>query len=315
MKSWKKTLSLWITLLFMVCLSACGAAPKESEPESASIQLDGDYTIYTISKDGLKLSGYGYNSKATGDALIKALIEEVKNASGSLKQRSALPENLYVLDYELTNRVLYLFFDGNYREMDTTTEVLCRAALAKTLTQVAGVDYISVYVDNQPLMDAGGAPMGYVTGDDFIENASDIKGTEKTATFTLYFANQNGTKLVKESRQVQITNQATAMERMVINEVLAGPKEEGHYATLPTIVKVNGVQVKNGICYVNLSGAFVNDALNISEYVAVYSLVNSLVELNTVNKVQIMIDGSSAITFRGSISFEKPLERKLDCVE
>ncbi|MBR5474210.1 MAG: GerMN domain-containing protein, partial [Lachnospiraceae bacterium] len=104
-------------------------------------------------------------------------------------------------------------------------------------------------------------------------------------------------------------------ERMVINEVLAGPKEEGHYATLPTSVKVNGVQVKNGICYVNLSGAFVNDALNISEYVAVYSLVNSLVELNTVNKVQIMIDGSSAITFRGSISFEKPLERKLDCVE
>jgi len=315
MKFWKKSLSLCLVFLMVFLGTSCASAPKETEDPDGTVRIDGDYTIYTLNKNGLKMSAYGYDTKASGAVAVPELLEEVKWPSGGSNQRSAMPENLYVLDYELTNRVLYLYFDGNYRNMDATTEVLCRAALAKTMTQVEGVEYISIYVDNQPLMDANGTPLGYVTGNDFIENASDIEGTAQTVTLNLYFTNESGNKLVAEKREVQVTGQVAAMERMVINELLAGPKEKGNYATLPKNVKVISVQVKNGICYVNLDATFVKDALNISEHVAVYSLVNSLVELSTVNKVQIMIDGNSSITFRGSISFEKPLERVLDNVE
>ena len=37
-------------------------------------------------------------------------------------------------------------------------EIMCRAALARTLTQIPGVDYISISCDGQPLQNDAGIP-------------------------------------------------------------------------------------------------------------------------------------------------------------
>ena len=50
--------------------------------------------------------------------------------------------------------MLYLYFDVNYVSMKPEQEILCRAALTRTLTQIPGVDYINIYCGDQPLMDA-----------------------------------------------------------------------------------------------------------------------------------------------------------------
>ena len=90
---------------------------------------------------------------------------------------------------------------------------------------------------------------------------------------------------------------------------------DGVYDTLPRNAKALSVTVKNGICYVNFDSAFADDALNVSEYIPIYSVVNSLTELPNISRVQISINGVSNIKFRDSISLEQPLERNMDYVK
>jgi germination protein M len=305
-----------VCLASLVFACSAGKEKEETKPQTSTELPEGTYRIYTVNKAGTKLSAYNYTCRASeGQEILGELLEQLKAAPEELDQNSAMPENLYLQRFEWTDRILYLYFDGNYLNMNSVTEVLCRAALAKTMTQVDGVDYISVYVNDQPLIDASGSQNGYVTGSDFIERVSDVDDTSKIQTLTLYFADESGTKLVKESREILTSGQGASLERMVVNELLAGPKQDGNYPTLPATVMVNSVQVRNSICYVNLDEAFLSDALDVREYIPIYSLVNSLAELSTVSKVQIMVDGKSSIIFRDSISLENPLERKLDYVE
>ena len=74
------------------------------------------------------------------------------------------------------------------------------------------------------------------------------------------------------------------------------------------------ISVKDGICYVNFDENFLTQVYNVSTDVAIYSVVNSLVELNNVNKVQITINGETNIMFRESVSLSTVFERNLNIV-
>ena len=52
-----------------------------------------------------------------------------------------------------------------------------------------------------------------------------------------------------------------------------------------------------------------------SAEVTLYAIVNSLVELPGVNRVQISVDGETAIDYKETINLNNVLERNLDIVE
>jgi germination protein M len=66
---------------------------------------------------------------------------------------------------------------------------------------------------------------------------------------------------------------------------------------------------------VNLSKGFLEKKENISPEVTIYSIVNSLVELPMVNKVQISVDGNSNIMYMEKVSLSQALERNLEIME
>ena len=55
-----------------------------------------------------------------------------------------------------------------------------------------------------------------------------------------------------------------------------------------------------------------NNSLDVKEYIPVYSIVNSLAAVSSVNKVQIAVNGSQDVMFRDSISLNQLFERNLD---
>ena len=57
----------------------------------------------------------------------------------------------------------------------------------------------------------------------------------------------------------------------------------------------------------NLDSAFLTVVGNVSTDVAIYSIVNSLVELTNINKVQILINGEVPDSFSNS-TFERNLD-------
>ena len=72
------------------------------------------------------------------------------------------------------------------------------------------------------------------------------------------------------------------------------------------------MSVNENVCYLNFDSSFLNNSLDVKEYIPVYSIVNSLAAVSSVNKVQIAVNGSQDVMFRDSISLNQLFERNLD---
>ena len=117
--------------------------------------------------------------------------------------------------------------------------------------------------------------------------------TSVKETLTLYFADKDGTGLEKQTRVIHYSSNI-ALEKLVVEQLIEGPKGSKLKATLPGTTKLINVSVADRICYLNFDSSFRNTIDNkLTEDVVLYSIVNSLTSLPTVDKVQISLDGEN----------------------
>ncbi len=194
--------------------------------------------------------------------------------------------------------------------MSATTEVLVRAAVVRTLTQLEGVNYVGITIQGEQLYDNTGDPIGLMSADRFINNDGNEINTYELIRVKLYFANEDGDKLIAAYREKHYSTN-TPLERFIVEEIISGPsgQVEGLYPTVNPETKILSVSTKDGICYVNLDSGFLTVVNNVSTEAAIYSIVNSLVELSNINKVQILVNGEVPAAFSAST-----YERNLDYV-
>ncbi|RHP33186.1 GerMN domain-containing protein [Lachnotalea sp. AF33-28] len=300
-------LLLWLASF---CLAGCSRR-EAKDPENA----ENVYTVYYVNQSGTKLVKQSYTAQGTlAEALVEELIEQMRVLEVDMDCRPAVPDNVTLTEYNIENNLLYLYFDPSYNSMDAATEVLCRSALVKTLAQIKDIYYVTIYVGDKPLADAKGNAIGVMQPENFIEDSGGDGSAYQTVTLNLYFTNETGDRLIETEKEVTENTTNTSIEKMVVKALLKGPDQEGLYPTLPSSATLLGVRVKDGVCYVNFNDAFVADALDVADYVPIYSIVNSLSEISGINKVQITVNGSSDYKFRDSIPLDTLFERNLDYV-
>ena len=252
------------------------------------------------------------------EALLQEFTGLLQNMAEKPEYISPLPGSFQ--SYTWNEGQVNLDFKEAYLEQDPILEVLCRAAVVRTLTQIQGVDTITFSVQGVALTDAVGVPVGVMTADSFIDNAGREINAYAETEFSLYFANEAGNALTKVKRSV-VYNSNISMERQAVEELIKGPKKGGNdgdepgYPTINPAVTILSVTVKDRVCYVNLSKEFLTPVYEVTSHIVLYSIVNSLVELPGVNRVQISVDGSSDVTYRDSVSLTTMFERNLDLVE
>ena len=81
------------------------------------------------------------------------------------------------------------------------------------------------------------------------------------------------------------------------------------------MTKLLSVSLNENICYINFDSTFLNNTLEVNEYIPIYSIVNSLSEISSVSKVQITINGSQDVMFRDIVSLNTQFERNLEIGE
>lgn len=299
MKKVKQVLLMFFCMLF---LAACG----EEEPVN-----ENSYSIYYVSNTETKVESRDYVMQAqTPEEQLQELINCLSVVPEKLEYKAPLAMGFQVLDAELESGRVMLDVDAAYSKLPATTEVLVRAALVNTLTQLEGVNYVSITVEGQPLTDTTGALVGWMNEDHFIYNDGSEINTYELTKVKLYFANEDGDKLIAAYREKHYSTN-TPLERFIVEELILGPSGQipGLYPTINPSTKIINVMTKDGICYVNLDSSFLTVQNNVPTEVAIYSIVNSLVELSTVNKVQILIDGEVPAGFETGA-----YERNLDFV-
>ena len=308
----KKAGLFFLSLFLLTCVSACGREEKEGSYR---------YTIYYVNKEETCVISEEYATDTPTEekeALLRELMDRMRDTSEKPEYLSPLSESFQ--DYTLNEGQMNLNFSEAYMKQEPITEVLSRAAVVRTLTQIEGIDTITFSVENETLVDISGVPVGAMAADSFIDNAGTEINAYAEAEFRLYFANEAGDRLVEVERNV-VYNSNISMERQVVEELIKGPEKEGdtgYVAGHPTInpaVTILSVTVKDRVCYVNLSEEFLTPVYDVTSAVALYSIVNSLVELPGVNRVQISIDGDTNVTYRDNVSLTAVFERNLDIVE
>ena len=312
----KRLLSLLLAALTMLALTGCSAissvlpdvlpaAAEETEAEGPEVYYlnDTDTGLLTAKSD----------TANTGEEAIRDLFNTLK--SGEFADgHTALPENLELTRTAWQENGVVLYLTGPYPAPGTPEETFCRAALTLTVLSAAEVDSVVINVNNQPLTDEEGREVGPIRRDDFILSVRDRTTAGQRMVLTLYFANAEGTALVKEEAVAEL-EEGAQMEAAVMELLAGGPKESGHLPVIPTGASVLGVSVRDRICYVNMNEAFRDPVTDIPDELVIFAIVNSLTELDGIDKVQITVNGSADITYDGGLSISLPLSANYNVTE
>ncbi|MCR4616827.1 MAG: GerMN domain-containing protein [Lachnospiraceae bacterium] len=264
-------------------------------------------TVYYLNNEETKLETHKVDISIgnSREEDVEILLEMLADNPNSLQYKAPLGYPIELTGYKLEDKKITLDFAGSYYNLPTSTEVLIRAAIVQTLLQVENIRYVFFTVDGNPLVDAVGKGVGRMSSKTFIYNDGNQINTYDEVVVKLYFANSDGNGLISAYRD-KFYSTNVPLELFVVEETIAGPSGqiEGLYPTINPETNVISVSTSDGICYVNLDSGFTTTVGNVPTEVAAYSLVNALTELPSVDKVQILVNGSVPSIFSSS-TFER----------
>lgn len=292
MKKRKITVLVMALVLVAVVFSGCGKKETESK-----------YKIYYINEEqGEVLAESFVPSEETTQTMLEEMTEKLnkKNAEG----HTLLPENIEIQSCVDDDGMIRVDFNQEYHDLNPVDEVLLRASIVKDYVQIPNIYLVTITAEGTPIVDSQGQEIGAMSLDSFLENTGKEIMAYQYKELNLYFTNEEGNQLVPEARQVYY-NGNTPIEKVIVEQLLRGPGESGHYATLPSDTRIVGVSVADGIAYVNLGKQFVDEALPVDAQIPIYSIVNSLIDAGNVSQVQISINGDTSLLFKDKVDMNQ----------
>lgn len=301
----KNIILLLIAVLSL--LAAGGCSDKGDEEDNRGFYL------YYINREGTRLETEEYEVEADDiNEQVSEIWQELRKDKGTMA--SAIPSGVDIIWCSVSNNVLSINFGSYYSSLDSISEIFLRASLVLTLTQLDGIDYVSFYVEDQPLKDSSGSTVGMMKASNFIGKVGNSINNYETTTVTLYFANIKGNALKTEMR-TGIYDSSQSLERYIVEQIIEGPGVDGNYKTIPEKTSIRSINTSNGICYIDFTREFLESASSVKDEIMIYSIVNSLTELSYINKVQISVEGEVDIMLHNQLSLNTLFMRDLGYME
>ena len=136
MKKWYICLAL---LFCMLCMSGC----SEEEPKLKNV-----YQVYQISSSGTAVEAHGHEMQATEkEEMLEELITCMSTTPEKLEYKAPFTMGFQLLSMKLDGKVVWLDMSEEYLKLPVMTEVLVRAAIVRTLTQVEEIKYVGMTVE------------------------------------------------------------------------------------------------------------------------------------------------------------------------
>lgn len=274
-----------LSLLLIFALStgfftSCGRTQEEEGME-----------VYCLSADETMIRSEK-RAVAEGDSpddLIGELLGQLSARPEDGDLKAALPEKNIVSSGSLDadSGQISVSVTDSYKTLSGSRETLVRACVVKTLlSAVPEAQSVMFYAGDAPLTDATGRAVGAMTRDTFVGDFGKDQAELQSTDLTIFYASEDGEKLVPLARNVHYSSN-TNIEKLVVENLAEEPAGSEARAVLTDVSEVLHISTTDGICYVDLDNNYFTQAANVTAPVAIYSLVDSLCALDTVNKVQI----------------------------
>lgn len=301
-------LFLSLILAAMSILSGCGG---NREPQEGAFYL---YYKDVSSMSLHPVEGF-FDDDLGFEERVAAVFGKLRESGSHGSYRSAIPENIQILSATLLENNLVFDFNNSYHSMVSSEEVLMRAAVVKTFTQMKEVSTVEFHVEGQPLILSRGTIPGAMRSADFKDVFGSGLNAYTETRVVLYYCNETGDKLRRTVRELYYSNQIS-VEQFAVQQLIAGPNsaQEG-LPVLPANLKVNFVTVRDGICHVDFGSDFLTQAMPLPAELIVFSIVDTLTEMSEVTGVRISVDSRSEVFFMDTVDLSQLLYRNLEFIE
>lgn len=306
---YKRSWTFCVLALLCVLVGCVEETPVE--------EYGSDYTIYLSNEE---LTGHvPVRVDLTAGNLegrIQEILELLKNGFDNDALITTIPSDVRIQKVSVSDTKVTIHFSKEYNDMNSPiTEIICRSSVVKSLTELSQIDYVEIKVEGIPLKDSEGNIIGPMTNQDIIMDIQEETNGGEEVTVVVYFTDESGRNLVAEQQTIKI-DASKGYEETILGLLVEGPKERGHYATIPEGTIVKDVYTSDGICYIDFNEAFITTHLggSASESLTIYSIVNSLAERPNITKVQFLVEGEIKETFKGHLEFDVTFEPDWDLI-
>lgn len=313
MKRFKYILICTLCLVF----TACGQSGAEQTTEQTL--LTNEIYMYYVNADvtDVEKQIYKIKQEQSEKENTDEIMEYFTEKHGNEEMQSPIPAGVEFVssEYDAKHHRITVTLNILYDEVKADSLLFFKACVTKTLLQLEGVDKVAIALTDLTNTDAETATVTEnFDGDSFAMSFGNSNGYQQKGNIVLYFATPDGENLKEYHKSVEISNN-TSLAEIVVAALIEGPKQDGYQATVSEGTTIRNISVKDGICYVDFSDEFYNTDNPMKNDIIVYSIVNSLVELPTVSKVQFLKNGEKQAFFRETMPFDSLFERNLDLIE
>ena len=304
----KKKWLLHLALVVIVCIILLPCLFLLGSKLGTSGMADAEVYYLVSANNSLKEVRTNVPQETETSNMAFHLLERMKEDPKKHGMVTAVPAEVEFLSVQLEDKKAVVDVSSSYLALDNAQEVVCRSAIVWTLTSLDMIDNVELTVEGRSLRNQQGKEIGVMNRENVRIDGDVPAETTEYAILKLYFTNADGTDFQIEDRVVEV-NANQAREKTILEQLIAGPLEKGYYPTVPADTKIRDVTTtKDGICYVNLSQDFLTKTAtaNINDVVTVYSIVNSLCELEEVDKVQFLMEGEKIEDYKGVLDFSTP---------
>lgn len=161
----KKSVMMMFCLILVLALTGC-RSKKETNDQSNQKGT----AIYYTNNDVTKLILKRKNIRLKGSQIqkVQTLLGELQKTPKSQNIRSVIPKRIVINSFEVNSNIVQVDFSMGYKQIAENKDLICRAGIVYTLTQLKGINYVSFSISGEPMLDTDGTALGALGRDSFV---------------------------------------------------------------------------------------------------------------------------------------------------
>ncbi len=288
----KKILFAFISVI-IILIATFLIVIEEQNPETKALNIN----LYFFNETGdTIISEERALQYENEEYLVDAVLTELKKGPQNSKYMPIFSDDVEVLSVIRDGNYITVDLSQQFLWEDNSKTLLTTYAIVKSLCQLSDVTSVMVTCRGNEITSSDGTVIGFLSDKD-IDLVTDTM-TKDSKRIVLYFADKNEDCLVAQNRTIKITD-TNPIEQYVVNELIKGSLSSDAKSIISPDTELISAQTTDNVCFVNFKSGFVekNTGNEKRENLIIYSIVNSLCEINGVNSVQFLIDGKKIEKF------------------
>lgn len=301
----KKQTNRFLTVLFIGLIVSGGLYFLLHQRD---VKISGmKFYYYDYQKNELVPVQKNFNATGSQEKAVKLVIESLSIPPEKSELISLIPAYSKIKSVQLQNELCDIVFESSILSEQVNTvskEAAAVYSIVNTLTELPNIQKVKISIDGKkdPFFKR------YITITDPLVRL--IGPLPKGLNTLLYFYHEELDSFIGEYREIPATEDQNQLAFNIVNQLLLGSSHPKATSYFPGGTKLNNVTINNSIAAVDFSKEIRRFSLGAEEeLILVNCLVLSLTELDSVSRVDFLVEGKEAYTLAGHVKTNQPISR------